>query len=191
MEALMGQTTPSGDPCSLAATKITVPREPRFAVPDAPLAGILRAARSTPLRVGGLHGTGATRNLAACGLESRSDSEPFEDELGQIRRATQLGEPLGSDGFVSQFERSAGRRLRAWPRGSPALGDYAGAIFRNAAFWTGCLLFGGLGRLCPSAGRFVWSRQGTSTVSAFYVQVDSFRMARKPGVIRFDQSRDP
>jgi len=43
-----------------------------------------------------------------------------EDELGQIRRATKLGEPLGSDVFVSGLERSAGRRLRVWPRGRPA-----------------------------------------------------------------------
>jgi putative transposase len=45
---------------------------------------------------------------------------PPEDELGQIRRATKLGEPLGSDVFVSGLERSAGRRLRVWPRGRPA-----------------------------------------------------------------------
>jgi len=42
-----------------------------------------------------------------------------DEELGQIRRATRLGEPLGSDGFVSALERSAGRRLRVWPRGRP------------------------------------------------------------------------
>jgi putative transposase len=42
-------------------------------------------------------------------------TNPPDDELGEIRRATQLGEPLGSDGFVSQLERSAGRRLRATP----------------------------------------------------------------------------
>ena len=31
-------------------------------------------------------------------------TNPPDDELGEIRRATQLGEPLGSDGFVSQLE---------------------------------------------------------------------------------------
>jgi len=39
------------------------------------------------------------------------------DELDQMRRATTLGEPLGSDEFLKDLEAKAGRRLRVWARG--------------------------------------------------------------------------
>ncbi len=41
------------------------------------------------------------------------------EELDRMRRATQLGEPLGSDKFVADLEAKAGRRLRVWARGRP------------------------------------------------------------------------
>ena len=41
------------------------------------------------------------------------------DELDPIRRATKLGEPLGSDEFVRDLEAKAGRRLRVQARGRP------------------------------------------------------------------------
>ena len=42
------------------------------------------------------------------------------EELDQIRRATRLGEPLGSEEFVNSLEAKANRRLRVWPQGRPA-----------------------------------------------------------------------
>jgi putative transposase len=41
------------------------------------------------------------------------------EELNRIRRATNLGEPLGSDEFVMSLEAKAGRRLRVQARGRP------------------------------------------------------------------------
>jgi putative transposase len=45
-------------------------------------------------------------------------SEPPE-ELDRVRRATRLGEPLGSEEFVRILEAKAGRRLRVWAQGRP------------------------------------------------------------------------
>jgi putative transposase len=42
-----------------------------------------------------------------------------EEKLGLMRRATRMGEPLGSDVFVSELENVAGRRLRVWAQGRP------------------------------------------------------------------------
>jgi len=36
-----------------------------------------------------------------------------------MRRATNVGEPLGSDEFVRDLEAKAGRRLRVWTQGRP------------------------------------------------------------------------
>lgn len=41
------------------------------------------------------------------------------DAAVRIRRATRLGEPLGSQEFVKQLEATAGRPLRVGPRGRP------------------------------------------------------------------------
>jgi putative transposase len=40
-------------------------------------------------------------------------------EVAKMRRATRLGEPLGSDSFVRQLEARAGRRLRVHAQGRP------------------------------------------------------------------------
>jgi putative transposase len=40
-------------------------------------------------------------------------------DLERVRRATRLGEPLGSDAFVEELEAKAGRRLRVGPQGRP------------------------------------------------------------------------
>lgn len=40
-------------------------------------------------------------------------------ELDRMRRATKLGEPLGSDEFIKDLEAKAGRRLRVWAQGRP------------------------------------------------------------------------
>jgi putative transposase len=45
--------------------------------------------------------------------------EPPQAELNRMRRATTLGEPLGSDAFVQELEAKAGRRLRVLARGRP------------------------------------------------------------------------
>jgi putative transposase len=39
--------------------------------------------------------------------------------LDQVRRATRLGEPLGSDSFLNELETRAGRRLRVRAQGRP------------------------------------------------------------------------
>jgi len=41
------------------------------------------------------------------------------EELDRVRRATRLGEPLGSEEFVKDLEAKAGRRLRVWAQGRP------------------------------------------------------------------------
>jgi hypothetical protein len=51
------------------------------------------------------------REILAAGLEGG------EGEAGW--RATYAGEPLGSEEFVTNMERQAGRRLRVLPRGRP------------------------------------------------------------------------
>jgi putative transposase len=43
-------------------------------------------------------------------------------ELGQMRRRTHTGRPLGSDRFLSKLEARLGRRLRALPPGRPRTG---------------------------------------------------------------------
>ncbi len=43
------------------------------------------------------------------------------DDIHQIRRATQVGEPLGPQEFVANLEQQAGRRLRVLAPGNPAL----------------------------------------------------------------------
>ncbi|HEY2842081.1 MAG TPA: transposase [Bryobacteraceae bacterium] len=45
-------------------------------------------------------------------------ADPSE-ESDRVRRATRLGEPLGSDEFVQDLEAKAGRRLRVGSRGRP------------------------------------------------------------------------
>ena len=49
------------------------------------------------------------------GAENLSD-----DEADRIRRATRVGEPLGSKAFVRELERKAGRVLVVRERGRPA-----------------------------------------------------------------------
>jgi putative transposase len=49
------------------------------------------------------------------------------DPVEQIRRATRLGEPLGSVSFVSGLEAAAGHRLRVWSRGRPRMEKAAAA----------------------------------------------------------------
>lgn len=46
-------------------------------------------------------------------------SSEMEDEDIPLRRATRLGEPLGSTQFVAALEQRAGRRLRVFARGRP------------------------------------------------------------------------
>jgi len=46
-------------------------------------------------------------------------AEPPE-ALDRMRRATKLGEPLGSDEFVRDLEAKVGRRLRVLAQGRPA-----------------------------------------------------------------------
>lgn len=43
------------------------------------------------------------------------------DQTERLRRATQLGEPLGSGEFMEDLELTAGRRLRVGPRGTPVV----------------------------------------------------------------------
>ena len=45
-----------------------------------------------------------------------------DNQVEQIRRATRVGEPLGSGAFVSELEAVAGRRLRVWTQGRPSTG---------------------------------------------------------------------
>ena len=40
-------------------------------------------------------------------------------DVERMRRATRLGEPLGSDSFVQELEARAGRRLRVGAQGRP------------------------------------------------------------------------
>jgi putative transposase len=54
------------------------------------------------------------------------------DPVEQIRRATRLGEPLGSVSFVSGLEAAAGRRLRVWARGRPRMEKAAAARDRSS-----------------------------------------------------------
>jgi REP-associated tyrosine transposase len=42
-----------------------------------------------------------------------------QDNMDQVRRATKLGEPLGSESFVKELETRAGRRLRVLAQGRP------------------------------------------------------------------------
>jgi len=44
-----------------------------------------------------------------------------QTEMDPVRRATRLGEPLGSDSFLKQLEAKAGRRLRVHAQGRPAV----------------------------------------------------------------------
>jgi putative transposase len=53
-------------------------------------------------------------------------TEPPED-VDRMRRATKLGEPLGSDEFVRDLEAKAGRRLRVWTQGRPPAKKVAAA----------------------------------------------------------------
>jgi putative transposase len=60
-----------------------------------------------------------------------------QDSIAQLRRATKLGEPLGSDTFVCQLEAKAARRLRVLDRGRPraqkslAVSAPQGALFED------------------------------------------------------------
>jgi len=49
------------------------------------------------------------------------------EEVDGMRRATKLGEPLGSDEFVRDLEAKAGRRLRVWAPGRPPAKKVAAA----------------------------------------------------------------
>jgi putative transposase len=60
-------------------------------------------------------------------------AEPTE-ELDRMRRATQLGEPLGSDEFVRDLEAKAGRRLRVWALGRPPAKKVAAAAGQQSLF---------------------------------------------------------
>jgi putative transposase len=51
--------------------------------------------------------------------ESLAQATP-QEEVARVRRATKLGEPLGSDSFVQALEAQAGRRLRVLARGRPS-----------------------------------------------------------------------
>jgi len=61
-----------------------------------------------------------------------------DGELHEVRRATQTGEPLGSQEFLKQLERQAGRRLRVGARGRPAKlpdrSDLQTCLFADDAF---------------------------------------------------------
>jgi len=50
------------------------------------------------------------------------------EELDRMRRATRLGEPLGSEGFVQQLEAKAGRRLRVGTPGRPRAAKASAAV---------------------------------------------------------------
>jgi putative transposase len=56
------------------------------------------------------------------------------DQVEQIRRATRLGEPLGSGAFVRESEAKAGRRLRVWARGRPPLEKTSAAVGQASLF---------------------------------------------------------
>ena len=60
------------------------------------------------------------------------------EELDRMRRATQLGEPLGSEEFVLELEAKAGRRLRVGAQGRPqatkAAAAAAGVIMSSDTF---------------------------------------------------------
>jgi putative transposase len=60
-------------------------------------------------------------------------AEPLE-ELDRMRRATKLGEPLGSDEFVRDLEAKAGRRLRVWTQGRPPAKKVAAAAGQQPLF---------------------------------------------------------
>ena len=51
---------------------------------------------------------------------SLAAGSPEALDVEQLRRATKLGEPLGSEAFVTQLEAMAGRRLRVQAPGRPA-----------------------------------------------------------------------
>jgi putative transposase len=58
-----------------------------------------------------------------------------DDEADRIRRATRVGEPLGSSRFLMELEQQAGRELRVRARGRPAQEEEEGKgdrrLFRN------------------------------------------------------------
>ncbi len=56
------------------------------------------------------------------------------EEPDRMRRATKLGEPLGSDEFVRNLEATAGRRLRVWAQGRPSSKRAAGAARQQSLF---------------------------------------------------------
>jgi putative transposase len=57
------------------------------------------------------------------------------DPVNRIRRATRLGEPLGSPEFLHQLEATAGRRLRVGLRGRPPMVQSAiGAPHQQSLF---------------------------------------------------------
>lgn len=64
---------------------------------------------------------------SAHGDWSRTGTECLSDaEADRMRRATRVGEPLGSRAFVMDLERQAGRVLVVMERGRPAKRKAAG-----------------------------------------------------------------
>ena len=63
------------------------------------------------------------------------DMEMGDEELNRMRRSTRLGEPLGSEDFVSELERKTGRRLRVLARGRPSAKKVAGAVVGQSSLF--------------------------------------------------------
>ena len=63
------------------------------------------------------------------------DMEMGDEELNRMRRSTKLGEPLGSEDFVSELERKTGRRLRVLARGRPSAKKVAGAVVGQSSLF--------------------------------------------------------
>ena len=61
-------------------------------------------------------------------------AEPTED-VDRMRRATNLGEPLGSEEFVRDLEAKAGRRLRVWALGRPPAKKLAATVAGQQALF--------------------------------------------------------
>ena len=81
-------------------------------------------------------------------------AEPPE-ELDRMRRATKLGEPLGSDEFVRDLEGKAGRRLRVWTQGRPPAKKVGGG-----RGWSAVAIREVKCRLSPFGGDVTCGRRG-------------------------------
>jgi len=68
------------------------------------------------------------------GWKASLASDHAAGQADLVRRATRLGEPLGSEDFVKRLERKAGRRLRVFPKGRPP-GAHAAAAGEQLSFF--------------------------------------------------------